>query len=148
MVLLVTLALHLSNGLAPAPAAPFIMGWMNIRAELVADVAPTRTYLIFFADQAELTQRASQVISEAAANSNRLRYTDIEVNGHTATFGTPRDNQDLSVRRARAVEAELVRDGVPPNVIRTRGFGDTDLLVPTGPGVREPQNDRVEIIIR
>ena len=28
------------------------------------------------------------------------------------------------------------------------GFGDTQLLVQTGPGVREPQNRRVEIIIR
>ena len=34
------------------------------------------------------------------------------------------------------------------NAITIQGFGDTHLLVPTGPGVREPQNRRVEIIIR
>ena len=40
------------------------------------------------------------------------------------------------------------RDGVGKNEIAIKAFGDTVLLVPTGPGVREPQNRRVEIIIR
>ncbi len=70
------------------------------------------------------------------------------VNGYTDTSGSPRYNMGLSVRRANAVAAELVRDGVPKNVIAIRGFGETHLLVPTGPGVREPQNRRVEIIIQ
>ena len=52
------------------------------------------------------------------------------------------------MRRAQTVAAELVRDGVPRNAITIQGFGETHLLVPTGPGVREPQNRRVEIIIR
>ena len=56
--------------------------------------------------------------------------------------------QGLSIRRAKAVEAQLIADGVPENAITIQGFGDTRLLVPTGPGVREPQNRRVEIIIR
>jgi OOP family OmpA-OmpF porin len=38
------------------------------------------------------------------------------------------------------VAAELVRDGVPQSAINIQG--------PTGAGVREPQNRRVEIIIR
>jgi outer membrane protein OmpA-like peptidoglycan-associated protein len=41
-----------------------------------------------------------------------------------------------------------VRDGVPQSIISVQGFGETHLLVPTGAGVREPQNRRVEIIIR
>ena len=65
-----------------------------------------------------------------------------------ALSGTPKYNQGLSVRRAQAVAAELVKNGVPTNAITIQGFGDTHPLVPTGPGVREPQNRRVEIIIR
>jgi outer membrane protein OmpA-like peptidoglycan-associated protein len=53
----------------------------------------------------------------------------------------------LSIRRANAVKAELIRNGVPANIITAQGFGQTNLLVPTGPGVREPQNRRVEIIL-
>ena len=111
--------------------------------------APARSYLVFFDwDKATLTDRARQIIGAAAANSTKVQYTRIEVNGYTDTSGTPKYNQGLSIRRAQAVQAELVKDGVPQNAITIQGFGDTNLLVPTGPGVREPQNRRVEIIIR
>ena len=111
--------------------------------------APARSYLVFFDwDQATLTARAQQIIKEAADNSTKVQYTRIEVNGYTDTSGTQQYNQGLSVRRAQAVEGELVRDGVPQSAISIHGYGDTNLLVPTGPGVREPQNRRVEIIIR
>jgi OmpA-OmpF porin, OOP family len=99
-------------------------------------------------DKATLTDRARQIISEAAENSTRVAYTRIEVNGYTDTSGTPRYNQGLSVRRAQAVAGELVRDGVPSAAISIRGFGQTRPLVPTGPGVREPQNRRVEIVVQ
>jgi outer membrane protein OmpA-like peptidoglycan-associated protein len=77
-----------------------------------------------------------------------VQVTRIEVNGYTDTSGKAEYNQALSVRRAQAVAGELVRDGVPRNAIDIQGFGDTHLLVSTGPGVREPQNRRVEIVMR
>jgi OOP family OmpA-OmpF porin len=111
--------------------------------------APARSYLVFFDwDKATLTDRARSIIKEAADNSTRVQYTRIEVNGYTDTSGTSQYNQGLSVRRARAVAGELVRDGVPQSAISVQGFGETHLLVATGPNVREPQNRRVEIIIR
>jgi len=129
------------NAAAPPPPAP---------APVAAPApAPARSYLVFFDwDRADLTGRARQIIREAAENSTRVQYTRIEVNGYTDTSGTPAYNQRLSVRRAQNVAAELVRDGVPRNAISIQGFGQTHLLVPTGDGVREPQNRRVEIIIR
>ena len=103
--------------------------------------SPARSYLVFFDwDKATLTDRARQIIKDAADNSTKVQYTRIEVNGYTDTSGTQQYNQGLSVRRAHAVQAELVSDGVPQNAITIQGFGDTHLLVPTGPGVREPQN--------
>ena len=129
------------NTPAPPPPAP---------APVAAPApAPARSYLVFFDwDRADLTGRARQIIREAAENSTRVQYTRIEVNGYTDTSGSPAYNQRLSVRRAQAVAAELVRNGVPRNAISIQGFGQTHLLVPTGDGVREPQNRRVEIIIR
>jgi outer membrane protein OmpA-like peptidoglycan-associated protein len=111
--------------------------------------AMARSYLVFFDwDKATLTDRARGIIKDAAVNSTKVSYTKIDVNGYTDTSGTPTYNQGLSVRRAQAVAAELVKDGVPKGAIAISGFGDTHLLVPTGPGVREPQNRRVEIIIK
>jgi outer membrane protein OmpA-like peptidoglycan-associated protein len=113
------------------------------------EVAPQRTYLVFFDwDRADLTARARQIVAEAAASSTRVQTTRIEVQGNADRSGTPAYNQGLSLRRARAVAAELVRNGVPQAGITVQGFGDTRPLVPTQAGVREPQNRRVEIILR
>jgi outer membrane protein OmpA-like peptidoglycan-associated protein len=99
-------------------------------------------------DKADLTPRAAQIIAQAASDSKTQAVTSIEVNGYTDTSGAPAYNQGLSVQRAKAVEAQLLLDGVPEAEITVRGFGDTHLLVPTGAGVREPQNRRVEIIMQ
>jgi outer membrane protein OmpA-like peptidoglycan-associated protein len=110
---------------------------------------PTRTYLVFFDwDRADLTARAKQIIADAATNAGRVTYTRIEVSGHADRSGTPQYNQGLSLRRAQNVASELVHDGVRQNMIDIHAYGDTKPLVPTAAGVREPQNRRVEIVIR
>jgi len=112
-------------------------------------VVASRSYLVFFDwDRAELTDRARQIVAEAAAASTRVQTTRIEVQGNADRSGTPAYNQGLSLRRARAVAAELIRRGVPQAEIAVQGFGDTRPLVPTQAGAREPQNRRVEIILR
>jgi outer membrane protein OmpA-like peptidoglycan-associated protein len=111
--------------------------------------APARTYLVFFDwDRADLTDRARQIVAEAARASTQVQTTRIEVQGNADLSGTHAYNQRLSLRRAQTVAAELVRDGVPRNIIEIQAFGDTRPLVPTAPGVREPQNRRVAIILR
>lgn len=128
------------NAAPPPPPPPPVV---------VPAPAVARSYLVFFDwDKATLTDRARQIVAEAARNSTTVQYTRIQVNGYTDTSGSAEYNQRLSVRRAQAVAAELVKDGVPRQAISIEGFGETHLLVPTGPNVREPQNRRVEIIIQ
>ncbi len=108
-----------------------------------------RTFLVFFDwDKSDLTARARQIIADAAGASQRLAVTRIEVAGHADRTGTAQYNQALSLRRANAVAAELVRLGVKQNAIAISAFGDTKPLVPTAAGVREPQNRRVEIVLK
>ncbi|SDB37053.1 OmpA family protein [Belnapia rosea] len=108
-----------------------------------------RTYLVFFDwDRADLTDRARQVITEAATATRRLQSTKIEVAGHADRSGTPQYNQRLSERRAQAVAAELVRQGINRSEIGITAYGESRPLVPTADGVREPQNRRVEIVLR
>jgi outer membrane protein OmpA-like peptidoglycan-associated protein len=115
----------------------------------VPAVVPARTYLVFFDwDRADLTDRARLIIGEAARNSTRVQTTRIEVQGNADRSGAPAYNQILSLHRAQTVAAELVRNGVPHNQIEIQAFGDTRPLVATEAGVREPQNRRVEIILR
>jgi outer membrane protein OmpA-like peptidoglycan-associated protein len=113
-----------------------------------APVAAARTFLVFFDwSKSDLTDRARQIIGEAAASRGQ-GVTRIEVNGFTDRSGPADYNMQLSIRRANAVAAELVRRGVPRNEIVTRGFGEENNLVPTADGVREPQNRRVEIVLK
>jgi outer membrane protein OmpA-like peptidoglycan-associated protein len=115
----------------------------------VAAPAPARTYLVFFDwDRADLTSRAREIIAEAAENSRRVQVTRIEVQGHADRSGSDAYNLRLSRRRADAVSAELVARGVPRGIITIQAFGESRPLVPTADGVREPQNRRVEIILR
>ncbi len=108
-----------------------------------------RNYLVFFDwDRAGLTDRARQIVAEAAAASTRVQVTRIEVAGHADRSGPDRYNLALSIRRARAVADELVRQGVPSGSITTQGFGERQPLVQTADGVREPHNRRVEIVLR
>ena len=111
--------------------------------------APARSFLVFF-DFArdDLTARAREIIAQAAAASRSQQVTRIEVAGHTDTVGSAQYNQGLSQRRANNVAAELVRLGVPRQSIQTAAYGFSRPLVPTGPNVREPQNRRVEIVLR
>ena len=48
----------------------------------------------------------------------------------------------------RHVDFKRGKDGVPASAITAEGVGDTNLRVQAGAGVREPQNRRVEIVIR
>ena len=124
----------------PAPVAPL---------PVAPAPAPSRTYLVFFDwDRADLTIRARQIVAEAATASTHVQTTRIEVNGYTDLSGTAVYNKKLSVRRAQSVEAELVRDGVAQSEIGIHGYGESNPLVPTAKGVREPQNRRVEIILK
>ena len=108
-----------------------------------------KSFLVFFDwDKSTLTDRARGIIREAATTSKTTQHTRLEVNGYADTSGNAKYNQGISLRRAQTVAAELVRNGVAKGEIAIKAFGDTVLLVPTGPGVREPQNRRVEIIIR
>jgi outer membrane protein OmpA-like peptidoglycan-associated protein len=130
----------------PPPAPPPVV---SAPPQAAQAPAPARTYLVFFDwDRADLTTRAREIISEAAQNSRRVQATRIEVAGHADRSGTPQYNQRLSQRRADAVAAELVAQGVSRNDISVTAFGESRPLVPTADGVREPQNRRVEIVLR
>jgi OOP family OmpA-OmpF porin len=108
-----------------------------------------RSFLVFFDfDRSNITTEADRVIREAAANAKRGNVSRINVTGHADRAGPDKYNMALSLRRADAVKAVLVREGIPANQIAVVGRGESQPLVPTADGVREPQNRRVEIVLQ
>jgi outer membrane protein OmpA-like peptidoglycan-associated protein len=98
----------------------------------------------------------SNRLTSESAIAYRLVFNDIEqrpvyqveVIGYTDTLGDLPSNRALSLSRATAIRAALVRDGVDRGAISVAGRGKLDLLVPTPDHVAEPGNRRVEITVR
>lgn len=117
-------------------------------AVVVPQRQSAQNFLVFFDfDKALITAEGARVVRQAADDAKAGKSTRIEAIGHTDTVGSAAYNMALSKRRAEAVRAELIKNGVPGHIIETIGRGKNDLLVPTGDGVREPQNRRVQIVI-
>jgi len=107
-----------------------------------------KSYLVFFDfDKSNITPEAQKIIEQAASNAKSSKATSIALTGHTDAAGSEKYNMALSLRRATAVKAELVKLGIPENEISVVGKGKSDPLVATKDGVREPQNRRVQILL-
>jgi outer membrane protein OmpA-like peptidoglycan-associated protein len=142
----VTVGLRFAFGAPVAPPAP---------APVAAPPAPrpaavqptTQNFIVFFEfDKAMLTPDGQKVV-DAAAAAFKSGKSNVSLTGYTDRSGTDQYNMRLSQKRADAVRASLVRDGVPANVITTSAKGEANPRVPTADGVREPQNRRVEIVM-
>ncbi len=106
-----------------------------------------RSYLVFFDfNKSDLTPQATEIVDTAAKNAGPAKVTQLTVTGHTDTVGSDAYNMRLSRRRAESVAAQLEKDGIASSEIEIVAKGKRDLLVPTGDGVREPQNRRVQIV--
>jgi outer membrane protein OmpA-like peptidoglycan-associated protein len=103
--------------------------------------------MVFFDfNKSDLTPQALSIVDQAAKNAAPAKVTQLTVTGHTDTVGSDAYNMRLSRRRAESVAAELEKQGIPSSEIEIVAKGKHDLLVPTGDGVREPQNRRVQIV--
>jgi OOP family OmpA-OmpF porin len=111
-----------------------------------ADV--TLTYLVFFDwGSTELNREAMEVLDIILTDLHNVDDYEIVLNGHTDSSGTQAANLELSLKRAKRVERELHTQGVPPELISTYAFGETDPKEAAPDGTRRRANRRVEVVI-
>ena len=102
-------------------------------------------FVVFFDfDKHDLTEEGKMVVRQAVETARR-QPVRIVVTGHTDTVGSTAYNQRLSERRAEAIKTAMVDAGLNAADISTVGRNFSDPLLPTGPGIREPQNRRAVI---
>jgi len=108
----------------------------------------TTSYLVFFEwGQTVVNAAGAEIIDGVAKTLASEENYEVVLNGHTDTAGDAKYNLQLSKRRADAVQARLVAQGVKADAITVFAFGETYPSVNTEDGVREPANRRVEIFL-
>ena len=108
--------------------------------------AAPKEFIVFFGhNKSNLVPEAMKVVHEAAAAAKQYGSASINVVGHADRSGSDAYNNALSMRRAKVVSGALVSDGIPQGAVSVSAKGESELLVPTANGVREPQNRRVNI---
>lgn len=111
------------------------------------DEAPEpESFTVYFGfDSAQLSQDARDVLNRVADAAEDREDAEVSATGFTDTVGPEDYNQDLSFRRAQAVQDALANRGIDEDRIGTAARGENELAVDTADGVREPRNRRVEI---
>jgi len=111
--------------------------------------AAAPSFMVFFDwDRSDLSAQAQQTLQQVASAYKQRGSARVVATGHADRSGPDDYNMALSLRRANAVKNSLVSNGVPASVISVVGKGESQPLVQTADGVREPQNRRVEIVLQ
>lgn len=116
-------------------------------AELSPAAMAQNFVILFDWDSAALTQAGAAVINEVIAAATADAGASVNLVGHADTSGPLDYNVRLSIRRANTVRDALVAGGVQPERIFSTGKGETEPAVPTGDGVRNQANRRVEVTL-
>lgn len=113
----------------------------GLRVSLSSDV-------LFDSGSARLYPGGADKLREVAGVLQRYPRTSVEIVGHTDSRGSDASNHDLSERRAGAVRAELVRNGVSQGRLAARGDGENRPVATNDTPEGRARNRRVELVSR
>lgn len=103
--------------------------------------------ILFATDSANLTGTLRSDLGVLARHLQKYPNSTVQVVGHTDNTGEAAYNLNLSRRRAAAVTAVLVSNGVSSGRIATIGRGEDQPIASNLTAAGRAQNRRVEIII-
>jgi chemotaxis protein MotB len=111
--------------------------------------------LLFPSGGYQLTTKGKQALKQYLPRLQSLQngkvvvygYTDNKPVGGALQRRGIADNIDLSSKRADDVVAYFVSQGVNPNIISAKGFGDTHPIAPNDTKQGRRENRRIEIVV-
>ena len=104
--------------------------------------------ITFDVDRADVKPQFYRTLNAVAIVLNAYPETDVLIAGHTDSTGSDAYNQRLSEARAAAVMHYLVSQGVNPQRMDARGFGERYPIADNRTEQGRAMNRRVEIRIR
>ena len=103
---------------------------------------------VFFDTGKATLRKESYAALNELAEALKLKPTMvIEIAGHTDNVGTAEANQQLSEGRANAVREYLLRNGIAPNRVIAKGYGESQPVADNSNEDGRQQNRRTEVRI-
>jgi outer membrane protein OmpA-like peptidoglycan-associated protein len=103
--------------------------------------------ILFDVDRAQLTPGGELQVVRLADVLQQMPERNVLIEGHTDSSGSDSYNDELSQRRAEAVEDLLIIQGIEPTRVVTRGYGERFPVATNDTAAGRQQNRRVEIVI-
>jgi len=103
--------------------------------------------VLFESDQAELTADAMRKLYPLVSLLKERPERSIIIEGHTDSAGAETYNQELSENRALAVRDFLAANGIDPQRITARGYGEDYPVASNATQTGRQDNRRVEVVV-
>jgi OOP family OmpA-OmpF porin len=101
--------------------------------------------VLFNYDKSDIKPETYHMINRVIEILENDPAMNVTLQGHTDNTGTPEYNMDLSLRRADAVKAYLVKNGIAASRLSTKGFGFSKPVALNSSEFGRSLNRRVEI---
>jgi outer membrane protein OmpA-like peptidoglycan-associated protein len=111
------------------------------------DALADRNAILFQAGKPALTDDSMPIIDELATDLAICPDTLVHVEGHTDADGDEDSNLAISVARAEAVVAELIKRGVAEERLYAEGYGESAPLVDNDTKDNKARNRRIAFTI-
>ena len=112
-----------------------------------AGVTTTLNNIFFNTDQHQIQPKSETELKRVIQFMKENPEVKIEIAGHTDDIGNAAYNEQLSERRARAVYEYLVKEGVAPERLKAKGYGQVQPVVPNDSDENRQRNRRIEFRI-
>ena len=117
----------------------------GLREDLKANCKAPLYGVNFDFNKATVRADAEPALAQLLSLLNEESKLVVEIGGHTDDIGKPADNLRLSDERAAAVRQWLVAHGIAASRLTSRGYGETQPLVPNANDENRARNRRVEV---
>ncbi len=118
---------------------------LNIYLEPVKVGSKTVLKNIFFeTGRWELVEKSKTELRLLIEFLKRNPTLKVEIGGHTDQVGSTKDNQILSEKRANSVKEFLALNGILPNRLSAKGYGESEPIAPNDTEGGRAQNRRIE----
>jgi OmpA-OmpF porin, OOP family len=122
-------------------------GCPEVAKEELKILEKAMTGVQFDPSKATLRKVSFPILDNVADLLKKYPNYNLAINGHTDSDGDEKKNQTLSEQRAKACLDYLVTKGISASRMTSKGFGESQPLVPNTNKANKAQNRRVEFVM-